>query len=56
MTLLKRAKCAALRGFLRTVGRASDGVRIAFDEGFTSGAMLDYVYRNSPSGAGSLGP
>jgi SAM-dependent methyltransferase len=56
MTFLRRAKCAALRGFLRTVGRASDGVRIAFDEGFTSGAMLDYVYRNSPSGRGLLGP
>jgi len=56
MTFLRRAQCAALRGFLRTVGRASDGVRIAFDEGFTSGTMLDYIYRNSPSGRGILGP
>ena len=56
MTPLMRVRCAALRSFLRTVGRASDGVRIAFDEGFTSGVMLDYIYRNSPSGRGLMGP
>jgi len=40
---------------LKTVGRFSDGIRIAFREGFTSGVMLDYVYRNEPSGRWLIG-
>ena len=35
---------------LRTVGRWSDGIRLAMKEGFTSGIMLDYIYKNKPSG------
>lgn len=40
----------ALKTLVRTVGRLSDGVRIAGEDGMTSGRMLDYVYRNRPSG------
>jgi len=44
-----------LKALVHTVGRLSDGVRIAHRHGFTSGKMLDYVYRNEPSGRGPLG-
>jgi len=40
----------AWKALVRTVGRLSDGVRIAREHGLTSGTMLDYVYRNQPSG------
>jgi SAM-dependent methyltransferase len=39
-----------LKCLLHSVGRLSDGVRIAIDSGLTSGRMLDYIYRNQPSG------
>ncbi len=35
---------------IRTVGPWSDGIRLAMKEGFTSGIMLDYIYKNKPSG------
>lgn len=44
-----------LKTFVHTVGRLSDGIRIACEDGFTSGRMVDYVYRNQPSGVGPLG-
>jgi len=44
-----------LKLLVHTVGRLSNGVRIAHRHGFTSGKMLDYVYRNEPSGKGPLG-
>jgi len=44
-----------LKMFVHTVGRRSDGIRIACGDGFTSGRMVDYVYRNQPSGVGPLG-
>ncbi len=53
---LQRLSWPLARLFLRTVGRASDGMRICFDEGLTSGTMLDYVYRNQPSGRWGIGP
>ncbi len=40
---------------LRTVGRWSDGIRLAMKEGFTSGIMLDYIYKNEPSGKFVIG-
>lgn len=43
------------RVFLRTVGRLSDGLSLCFDEGLTSGLMLDYIYRNHPSGRLGIG-
>ena len=44
-----------LKTLVHTLGRLSDGVRIACEDGFTSGKMVDYVYRNQPSGIGPLG-
>lgn len=50
-----RASHAAVRLFLRSVGRLSDGLSLCFDEGLTSGLMLEYVYRNRPSGRLGIG-
>jgi hypothetical protein len=51
----KRLAYAAARGFLRSVGRLSDGLALCFDEGLTSGRMLEYVYRNRPTGRLGVG-
>jgi SAM-dependent methyltransferase len=40
---------------LKTVGKLSKGVQIGFQYGFDSGVMLEYVYRNKPSGITPLG-
>jgi SAM-dependent methyltransferase len=39
-----------LKLVVRSIGRLSDGIQMALDEGLTSGRMLDYIYRNEPSG------
>ena len=44
-----------LRTLVHTVGRLSDGVRLACDHGLSAGKTLDYVYRNEPAGVGPLG-
>jgi alpha-beta hydrolase superfamily lysophospholipase len=46
---------AATRAGLKLGGKLSDGVRLGHESGFDSGATLDYVYRNSPSGRGAVG-
>ncbi|MCO8168832.1 bifunctional alpha/beta hydrolase/class I SAM-dependent methyltransferase [Pseudomonas sp. 21LCFQ02] len=43
------------RAGLRTGSSLSEGVKLGFETGFDSGSTLDYVYRNQPSGRGSLG-
>ncbi len=43
------------KGFLRTVGKLSDGIRLGGTSGFDSGSSLDYVYRNQPSGITPIG-
>ena len=45
----------ALKTLVHTLGRLSGGIRIARRDGLTSGRMLDYVYRNEPSGAPVVG-
>ena len=45
----------ATRLGLRIGGSLSDGLRLGRETGFDSGSMLDYVYRNNPSGRGPLG-
>lgn len=40
---------------LRTAGRLSDGIRECLQQGFDSGAALDYVYRNRAAGITPLG-
>ncbi len=46
---------AAMRLVIRTAGRLSDGIRLGFREGFNSGTMVDYVYRNQAHGITPLG-
>ena len=45
----------ALRLFMRTGGQLSDGIRLGYHEGFNSGTMVDYVYRNHAHGITPLG-
>lgn len=40
---------------MRTLGRASQGIRLGWQTGFDSGASLDYVYENQARGHGPLG-
>ncbi|MET9554773.1 class I SAM-dependent methyltransferase family protein [Streptomyces sp. NPDC006645] len=47
---LNRARWAAMRALLKTVGRASAGIRVGYRHGFDSGSMLDYVYVNKAGG------
>ena len=46
---------AMTRSSLRLGGRLSQGIKLGHDTGFDSGSTLDYVYRNTPAGAGALG-
>jgi SAM-dependent methyltransferase len=40
---------------LKTIGKLSQGIQIGFRYGFDSGVMLEYVYKNKPSGITLLG-
>ena len=40
---------------IRMIGSWSNGIRLAKTEGFTSGIMLDYIYKNQPSGRFFIG-
>jgi SAM-dependent methyltransferase len=44
-----------MRLLIRSVGRTSRGIRIAFEHGFTSGVMLEYIYRNQAQGSFLIG-
>lgn len=44
-----------VRLVLQTVGKLSNGIRMSYIYGFTSGKMLEYVYNNKPSGVTILG-
>jgi SAM-dependent methyltransferase len=44
-----------LRLLMRTGGRLSDGIRLGYREGFNSGTMVDYVYRDRAHGITPLG-
>jgi SAM-dependent methyltransferase len=44
-----------LKLLVHTVGRLSEGIRIAREHGMISGKMIDYVYRNEPSGRWLIG-
>lgn len=46
---------ALQRGFLKTLGRWSDGVALGWRCGFDSGESLDYIYENRPRGRFILG-
>lgn len=47
---MNNLKFVLARFFMKTVGQTSDGIRLCYKEGLTSGKMLDYIYRNEPSG------
>jgi hypothetical protein len=40
---------------IKTIGRMSKGIQMSFKYGFTSGLMLDYIYRNEPTGGFIIG-
>lgn len=50
MNIFKELQIASLKLLLNTVGQLSDGISLATREGFTSGKMLDYIYKNKPQG------
>ncbi|MDR2844612.1 MAG: class I SAM-dependent methyltransferase family protein, partial [Puniceicoccales bacterium] len=50
-----RLRFGTARLALRTLGRASHGVRLGIETGFDSGSTLDYVYRNEPAGTPPFG-
>lgn len=52
---LKGAWWRLCRCAFNTLGQLSDGLRLGKQQGFNSGAMLDYIYRNEPSGKFFLG-
>ena len=45
----------AQRTFLKTIGRLSDGIRLGWRSGFSSGQSLDHVYENRARGVTPLG-
>lgn len=45
----------AMRLLFRTGGQLSDGIRLGYREGFNSGTMVDYVYRNEAHGITPVG-
>jgi len=47
---MAKLKHLIMRFLMRTVGQTSKGIRIASTDGFTSGVMLEYIYRNQPEG------
>lgn len=47
---MNNLKFALARVFMKTIGQTSDGIRLCYKEGLTSGKMLDYIYRNQPAG------
>jgi|GEM_PF-1501556 len=53
--IAKKIEIAALKLVVNTVGRFSNGISLAMKEGFTSGQMLDYIYKNEPSGKFGIG-
>ncbi len=46
---------AAVRAFMKTAGRLSEGIDLGWRRGFDSGESLDYVYANQPNGSSRLG-
>lgn len=54
-TSLQRARLAAARASMRTMGRLSDGARLGLATGFDSTQFLEYVCRNRAQGTTLLG-
>jgi len=52
---MKRSLMTFAKLLARSLGRFSDGISLCLKEGTISGKMIDYIYRNQPSGKGLLG-
>lgn len=52
---LKNLQFALTRNLMAGPGRMSKGIDVGFQTGFDSGSMLDYVYRNEPTGSNAVG-
>lgn len=50
MSVLENIEASVLKVLVNTLGQLSDGINLASKEGFTSGKMLDYIYKNEPNG------
>ncbi len=53
--MLTRSIYALYRIFFKTIGLTSEGVRLCFQHGLTSGKTLDYIYKNQPTGSFGIG-
>ena len=51
----KRWYYVILSLLVRSIGTYSDGIRIAYENGFDSGIIMNYIYNNSPSGRYYIG-
>ena len=47
---MRTVRAVVLNLLVHSAGRLSTGINLALTQGMTSGKMLDYVYRNQPSG------
>ncbi|MFS2060317.1 class I SAM-dependent methyltransferase family protein [Kosakonia cowanii] len=54
-SLLRRGYWALENFALCALGHFSSGIRIGLETGFDSGASLEYVYQNQPTGKGAVG-
>lgn len=52
---LEDIQISALKLVVDTLGQLSSGINLATKEGFTSGKMLDYIYKNEPDGKFGIG-
>jgi len=48
--MFKKIKISLMKLMVNSIGSLSNGISLAKKEGFTSGKMLDYIYKNKPSG------
>ncbi len=55
MKTLENIKITAIKTVVNTLGQWSDGIKLASTEGFTSGEMLDYIYKNKAQGKNLVG-
>ncbi len=53
--MLKKLQIFFLKLIVNTFGQASTGMRIVKKEALISGHMVDYVYKNKPSGSSRIG-
>lgn len=55
MNILEKLEIFFSKIAVNTVGKFSNGISLAQKEGFTSGKMLDYIYKNEPNGKFLIG-